>query len=272
MNKNISFLSLVAVLILGLTAPSTNYAKSMETAVPANREMNKLFEFSEVSLSFVKNPQGQYLGRITDLVFDSQGQISFAILSRPGTIGIPGKPLAVPFSALTFTDKDKVFDFDVSWERLESAADFSREDLTNRKWAEDTYRYFGEQPYWTEATPTNHGWSRSHQVSEILGDRVVNPEGEDLGRINDFVFDREGRISFVVLGHGGFLKIGEKLVAIPFGTLYYQENEKHLVLDITPKKLDAAPAFSRKTLGDLHWAEEVYRYFGQQPYWMEPKK
>jgi sporulation protein YlmC with PRC-barrel domain len=242
-------------------------------------------EFSEISLMFVKNPHGQYLGRITDLVFDSQGHISFVILSRPGIIGIPGKPVAVPFNALSFDKKEKVFVFDVSWERLESAALFTKGDLGDRKWAEDAYRHFGQQPYWTEegvkkgkGTATDkreermamtYGSGRLHEVTEILGNHVMNSQGEDLGRINDLVFDSEGRVSFAVLAHGGFLRIGEKLTAIPFNTLSYEDKEKHFVLDVTREKLESAPAFSRKTLSDLRWAEDVYRYFGQQPYWSE---
>jgi sporulation protein YlmC with PRC-barrel domain len=252
-----------------------------------NSAWDRPFQFSEISLMFAKNPQGQYLGRITDLVFDSQGHISFAILSRPGIIGIHGKPIAVPFNALSFDKKEKVFILDVSWERLESAALFAKGDLGDHKWAEDTYRYFGQQPYWTDrdldkekdaartpaygrgAMSMAHGSGRLHEVTEILGNHVMNSQGEDLGRINDLVFDPEGRVSFAILAHGGFLRIGEKLIAIPFSSFSYEDKERHFVLDVTGERLESAPAFSKKTLGDLRWAEDVYRYFGQQPRWTE---
>lgn len=35
-------------------------------------------------------------------------------------------------------------------ERLESAPRFRLSDLAKQEWAEDVYRYFGQQPYWTE--------------------------------------------------------------------------------------------------------------------------
>lgn len=279
MNRTLTYLSLFILFSFGFMVSNTCLATSVTTA------WDRPLEFSEISLMFAKNPQGQYLGRITDIVFDSQGHISFAILSRPGIIGIPGKPVAVPFNALSFDKKEKVFVFDVSWERLEAAAVFTKGDLGDRKWAEDTYRYFGQQPSWTEEgskkgkSPATgkreedmamtHGSGRLHQVTEILGNHVMNSQGEDLGRINDLIFDPEGRVSFAILAHGGFLRIGEKLIAIPFSSLSYQDKEKQFVLDFTRERLESVPAFTRKTLGDLRWAEDVYRYFGQQPYWRE---
>ncbi len=282
MNKTLTFFSMTVLLVFGLMTASAHAATPIATGWATG--WDRPHEFSEISLTFVKNPQGQYLGRITDLVFDPEGQITFAILSRPGIIGIPGNPIAVPFNTLSYDNKDRVCVLDLSWERLQSAPVFSKRDLSNRKWAEDTYRYFGQQPYWTEegsqkespamekpkeAVSMTTRWQRPYEVSEILGTHAMNPHGEDLGRISDLVFDTEGRISFAILAHGGFLRIGEKRTAIPFPALSYESNEKHFVLDATRERLEAAPVFSKKTLGDLQWAEEVYRYFGQQPYWTE---
>ena len=120
-----------------------------------------------------------------------------------------------------------------------------------------------------ETMSMTKGFDRPYEVSGVMGTFVKSPQGEYLGRIDDFVFDTEGRISFAILAHGGFLKFGEKRVAIPFNALSYNKEPKHFVLDVTREKLESAPAFSRRTLGDPQWAEDAYRYFGQQPYWTE---
>jgi hypothetical protein len=53
--------------------------------------------------------------------------------------------------------------------------------------------------------------------------------------------------------------------------LSYVEEPKHFVLNATEEKIQSAPLFSRKTLDDPKWAENVYQYFGQQPYWTKEK-
>lgn len=113
------------------------------------------------------------------------------------------------------------------------------------------------------------GLGRAFGADEIIGVNVKNQQGQVLGRITDLVVDSEGRIALVILSHGGFLRISEKETAIPFSALRYDQSAKHLVLDISREKLAAAPAFKISDLSDQKRAEEVYRYFGQQPYWSE---
>jgi hypothetical protein len=106
------------------------------------------------------------------------------------------------------------------------------------------------------------------EVSGLVGTHVKNPQGEYLGRISDFVIDSEGRIAFAILSHGGFLRFGEKHVAVPFHTLTYGQKEKHFILDVSKERLAAAPTFDRYALSRT-WAEDAYRFFGLQPYWTE---
>ncbi|WP_432540242.1 PRC-barrel domain-containing protein, partial [Kineococcus sp. SYSU DK024] len=54
----------------------------------------------------------------------------------------------------------------------------------------------------------------------LEGDRVVNTRGEDLGKITDNMLDvQRGRIAYAVLSVGGFLGIGDKLFAVPWGAM-----------------------------------------------------
>src|ERR1700742_3265564 len=53
------------------------------------------------------------------------------------------------------------------------------------------------------------------RASKVVGLSVYNDNNEKLGSINDLVMDKSGNIKAVVLGVGGFLGMGEHLVAVP---------------------------------------------------------
>jgi hypothetical protein len=119
------------------------------------------------------------------------------------------------------------------------------------------------------AEEMSKGWNRAYEVSEVIGSNIRSPEGEDLGKIRDFVFDSDGRLAFAIVAYGGFLEAGEKLIAVPFGALTYDLNQEHLVLNISKEKLESAPGFDRSALLNPRWAEDTYWHFGLQPYWSE---
>jgi len=107
----------------------------------------------------------------------------------------------------------------------------------------------------------------NYDVNRLIGTQVKNSDGEGLGSINDFVFDQGGRVIFAVLDHES------RFVAIPYSALSIsgaKAEEARVVLNVDREKLDAAPEFDRtKAMTDRKWAGDVYRYFGQQPYWTE---
>lgn len=80
----------------------------------------------------------------------------------------------------------------------------------------------------------------------FLGSAVQNTSGETVGDINDLVFDRSGHIRTVVLGVGGFLGIGEKVVAVPFSALTFnadKDGARIIVAALNKASLEVAPAF-----------------------------
>jgi sporulation protein YlmC with PRC-barrel domain len=56
------------------------------------------------------------------------------------------------------------------------------------------------------------GW----RASKLVGLSVYNDANESVGSINDLLTDKNGKITAVVIGVGGFLGVGEHLVAVPF--------------------------------------------------------
>jgi sporulation protein YlmC with PRC-barrel domain len=54
------------------------------------------------------------------------------------------------------------------------------------------------------------------RASKMVGLSVYNDKNESVGSINDFLADKNGKLVAVVIGVGGFLGVGEHLVAVPF--------------------------------------------------------
>ena len=109
--------------------------------------------------------------------------------------------------------------------------------------------------------------SKSGETSELLGTTVKDSQGEDLGTITDVVTGPEGRVAFGVLTYW-ISDDTQKRVAVPFSTLSWEE--QNCILNASKETLDSAPTFvSEDDLIEPKLAEDIYRYFGVQPYWTE---
>jgi len=109
-------------------------------------------------------------------------------------------------------------------------------------------------------------WDRAYALSDIKGSQVKNMQGEDLGTLNDFVIDTDGHVGFAILSHA------DKLVAVPFDAITYDQSEKRLSLNMSKERIESAPAFDKSTdLSRSAWTDEIFRYYGVQPYWGEER-
>ena len=108
-------------------------------------------------------------------------------------------------------------------------------------------------------------------ASTLIGDRVVNRKGEDLGKIEDLMIDPEqGRVGYAVLSFGGFLGMGDKFFAVPMQALKLSREDKSFVLDVDKERLKNAPGFDKDNwpdMGDRTFGKSVYSYYNTQPYW-----
>ena len=104
-------------------------------------------------------------------------------------------------------------------------------------------------------------------TSEIKGTHVKNPQGEDLGEIEDVLVDPEtGQVRFVIVEVGGFLGLGSTKVAVPWSAfqLTKEGNKPKWVLDADKERLKNAP----KVEGENY--QRLYTKAGSEPvlvYW-----
>jgi sporulation protein YlmC with PRC-barrel domain len=71
------------------------------------------------------------------------------------------------------------------------------------------------------ATTTNASYQGDWRASKIVGVSVYNNNNENVGSINDLLTDKNGTIKAVVIGVGGFLGMGEHLVAVSFDKIKF---------------------------------------------------
>lgn len=82
-------------------------------------------------------------------------------------------------------------------------------------------------------------------VSNLWDRSVYNASGKSIGNLKDVVVDKDGRVSALVIGVGGFLGLGEKDVAVDFD--YLQKNggitPSRITIGMSEQDLRNAPAF-----------------------------
>ena len=83
-------------------------------------------------------------------------------------------------------------------------------------------------------------------VSDYYNQSVYDAKENKIGDINDLLLDKEGKVSAVILGVGGFLGAGEKNVAVPFNAIKLTDKngKRYLVMDTTKEALNSAPGYT----------------------------
>ncbi|MBR1133239.1 PRC-barrel domain-containing protein [Bradyrhizobium iriomotense] len=71
------------------------------------------------------------------------------------------------------------------------------------------------------ATTTTASASGEWRASKMSGLKIYNEANENIGSINDLLMDKSGAIKIAVIGVGGFLGMGEHLVAVPYEKLKF---------------------------------------------------
>jgi sporulation protein YlmC with PRC-barrel domain len=127
--------------------------------------------------------------------------------------------------------------------------------------------------------------SNRFEASWLIGRHVRTPEGGDLGQISSLVIDRtNGRVALVVLSDVPTL--GGEVLAIPFSSITrtghqtFEFNPGSMEIEVASGYWDSYVYTVTQYWGtsyyyglpseiDHAWVAEIYRHYGQIPYWTE---
>lgn len=238
----------------------------------------------------VVSEKGDSLGKIEDVVVHPGGETSYAVLSFGGWMGMDDKLFAMPWTVLRAVEADtakkdsaRSLVLPLDKERLKTAPGFDKKSwptMANPDWTNDVDAFYvgdinpnTKRPVDASARTSVITW----RATELKGSDVETPTGETLGEIKEIAVDGNGRVSYVTLSVGGFLGVGDRVIAVPWGSLKFslggdKGDKKLITLANTKKQLEEAPQFKEgkdnaAAMCDPKWIGRVYEYFSCPTYW-----
>jgi sporulation protein YlmC with PRC-barrel domain len=83
--------------------------------------------------------------------------------------------------------------------------------------------------------------STGYRASKVIGASIVNDTNETVGKVDDVILG-DDKTAYVVLSVGGFLGVGNKLVALPYEAIR-KTDEKLIMPGATKDALKSLPEF-----------------------------
>lgn len=103
----------------------------------------------------------------------------------------------------------------------------------------------------TKQSDARPAWKAEGAVvdsSDIIGTKIKDAQGKDVGEIDRLIIDpQSGRVSHVVVGMGGLLGVGEKKVVVPWSDVKMSmgPDGRKAAVTMDRAKLESAPRFER---------------------------
>jgi sporulation protein YlmC with PRC-barrel domain len=126
--------------------------------------------------------------------------------------------------------------------------------------------YISRDTYGMYKTPGTGPGPALMGADTLLGNDVYNSANESLGTIKELMIDMgSGNINYAVLSFGGFLGMGDRLFAVPWGALKLDTENKRFILNASKEQLKSAPGFDKDhwpVMADSAWASSVHNFYG----------
>ncbi|RJR39537.1 MAG: PRC-barrel domain containing protein [Desulfobacteraceae bacterium] len=101
-------------------------------------------------------------------------------------------------------------------------------------------------------------------ASNLIQRNVRNQLGQDLGQVKELVFEKDGRICYVLLSPRG----GGQLIPVPFQRIRFDRHENGFIItNVDRIRLEGAPAIGEdqwNRLEDPAFQDQVFSYYGKR--------
>ena len=102
-------------------------------------------------------------------------------------------------------------------------------------------------------------------ANDVIDTEVRNSQDEKLGKVEAVMLDKiSGKVAYVVLSYGGFLGMGDKLFALPWGMFSYDREEGCFKIPLDKEKLKNSPGFDKDHWPDMSsstWMTSINDYY-----------
>ena len=85
-----------------------------------------------------------------------------------------------------------------------------------------------------------------YRASEIIGDPIYNDANEQVGTVDDLIVRSDDKVVYAIVSVGGFLGIGDRLIAVPYQAFGIEGDGKFVLPDATKEQLKNVPEFKYK--------------------------
>jgi sporulation protein YlmC with PRC-barrel domain len=216
------------------------------------------------------------LGDIKDFIVCRNGNITYAVVDYNEIFNLGGKNTLVPIRLLDFYPSETVAQVNMIADDLNGLPYFedgAMPDTSIENWDKKYKQAWQdllqegevESKGQSQPTITQPSTPKGILATDMLGYDVENPEGQDVGAIDDIILDLITlNANYVVLAVNG---IGSKLLAVPHDSLAWDLEEERLVFDVTASQIEEAPGFDWNDVwpqeANTRWQTEADKY------WME---
>ena len=249
----------------GATSPAGSDQRAGATQPAAAQGTSRMKAYrglraSQVIGMSVRNPQGNNLGQISDMIVNlDTGDVHYALLKFDPGIFEGEKLYAVPTTELRMApDRDDMV-YNMSRERLERAG-FDRNEL-DRRWRDRGF-FTNLDRVWGRTLPPTTS-ARAYRASALIGKDVKSRNGEDIGEIEELVIDMANqRVHYAVMEFDpGWTTAGRNYV-FPLRSFELGANREDLVLAVDKSLLRSMKNFDADRYGRLSepaWVADVDR-------------
>jgi sporulation protein YlmC with PRC-barrel domain len=113
----------------------------------------------------------------------------------------------------------------------------------------------------------DRGQTIDRLANDVRGREVRDKDGNGIGKVADLLIDdREKKVRFLLVEHGGFLGFGETKTLIPVDAIT-KVTEEAVLLDQSRERVAAAPGYDPDLVDDRTYHSSLYGYYGYGPFW-----
>ena len=241
-----------AVALLLAAAPTAAFAEgtaTTDTTTNATGTTNVEVDAGKLIGQNVVDANGDTVGEIDSVMVDGNGKVQGVVIDVSSWLQSE-KLISVPWTDLQISNDNKIVGTNLTKESATAAATYAYTDPANKG------KVFTDDSATGAATGTETGTAMgtpiknsdgSINASQLMGLKVENPDGNNVGEIGEVVLDDGGQVQGVVVDVGGFLGVGERPVLLDWKdvTLAGSGNEVKANVNATVESLKAMPAYER---------------------------